>query len=80
MKKFLLKIIGDSFIKTIAIKLSNRIITLFFMWLLGLLNKRFGHTQWYAELANYLMHIQVDDFFTDRQNEIEVECTKCLND
>lgn len=78
MKKFLLKLLGDSFIKTIAVEMSNRIITLFFMWLLGKLHDRFGNKLWYAELSNYLLGIQVADFFTDRKEVINVECEKCL--
>jgi len=78
MKKFLLKLLGDSFIKAIAIEMSNRIITLFLMWLLGKLHDKFGNKVWYHELASYAMSISVEDFFTDRKKDIETQCDKCL--
>lgn len=78
MKKFLLKVLGDSFIKSIAIEMSNRIITLFFTWLLHKLHDRFGHKVWYAELTDYLLGMNMEDFFTDRKVAIENECQKCL--
>ena len=78
MKKLILKLIGDSFIKTLAMEMSNRIITVFLMWLLSKLHDKFGGKIWYAELSNYLLDIQITDFFQDKKESIEKECQNCL--
>ena len=78
MKKFIIKLLGDAFIKTIAIEMSNKVITLFVVWLLSKLHDRFWNKIWYAELSDYLLSIDVKDFFTNKKSEIEKECTNCL--
>lgn len=71
MKKFLRRLLGDIFVKEILQAVGNKLITVFFIWLLGKLHNRFSDRVWFRELQNYLMDIQIEDFFRDSKSEIE---------
>jgi hypothetical protein len=82
MKKLLLKLIGDAFIKALILKIGNRIADKFIHWIFEKLHAKFGNRPVWTDLQRELLELKIEDFMRSKVTAVEVEliCHQCKTD
>lgn len=75
MKKFIKFLISNAVLKELAkemlLPLLNKYLDLFTIWLLSKLSVKFGHKLWFVDLRDYLIQLDIQDFFTDTKKDLD---------
>ncbi len=78
MKKIIKFILGNAFIKALAIQFGNEILIIFIGWIIPKLYKQFGNRPIYNEFAEFLLAINIEDFFKEQDTIIDTTVKKLL--
>ena len=79
MKKLLLKLLGDSFIKALIIQVGNKLLSKFIPFVIKEAHKVFGNRPVWVDISNFLIGLSFEKFFKEPETVEHVEkiCQEC---